>query len=139
MNKFTCTGRLTRDPELAETNAGVAVCRFSIAADRGYKNANGEKITDFFNCFAWRGLAETIARYTRKGDKLLIVGVVETRSYEDRDGNKRTVTEINVQEVEFLTPRVTESNDTGGGQSERLQNDYKRHMATYDGDDELPF
>ena len=69
MNKVFFIGNLTHDPELRETASGVAVCSFSIAVGRNYTDGNGERQTDFFNCTAWRGLGETIARYTKKGNK----------------------------------------------------------------------
>ena len=68
MNKVFLIGNLTRDPEFRETPSGVPMCRFSIAVNRNYKNADGERQTDFFNCTAWRNTAETISRYTKKGN-----------------------------------------------------------------------
>ena len=111
MNKVILSGNLTRDPELTETSAGVSICRFSMAVNRKYKNADGDTITDFFNCTAWRGLGDTIARFAKKGKKIAVVGSVEMRNYEDRDGNKRTAVDINVQEVEFLSPKDTDDED----------------------------
>lgn len=74
MNKVFLIGNLTRDPELSETGSGISVCRFSIAVNRDYTNADGERETDFFNCTAWRGIAETIARYCKKGTKSQYAG-----------------------------------------------------------------
>ncbi len=68
MNKVFLIGNLTRDPELTETSNNTKICRFSIAVSRNYSNADGERQTDFFNCIAWRGLAETVSRYTHKGN-----------------------------------------------------------------------
>lgn len=104
MNKVFEIGNLTSDPELRETPSGVPVCRFSIAVSRNYEQ-DGERKTDFFDCVAWRGLAETIARYTQKGHKVCVVGSLQTRTYEDNNGQKRKVFEIVAEEVEFLTPR----------------------------------
>ena len=137
MNKVILTGNLTRDPELTETSAGVSICRFSIAVNRRYKNADGDTITDFFNCTAWRGLGETISRYAKKGKKIAVVGSVEMRNYEDRDGNKRTAVDIIVQEVEFLSPRDTDDEDREveptrpSRPSSRLQ--------AFDDDGDIPF
>ena len=108
MNKVFLIGNLTRDPELTETSSGVSVCRFSIAVRRDYKNADGEYGTDFFNCQAWRNLAENVARYAHKGNKVAVSGSVEIRNYENNDGEKRTATEIQVREVEFLTPKQSD-------------------------------
>ena len=106
MNKVFLIGNLTRDPELTETASGVSVCHFSIAVNRNYASQDGERQTDFFNCTAWRALAETIAHYTKKGNKVAVVGSVQLRNYEDNQGVKRTAVDIVVQDVEFLTPKA---------------------------------
>ena len=93
MNKVYLIGNLTRDPELTETASGVPVCHFSIAVNRNYSSQDGERQTDFFNCTAWRAMAETIARYTKKGKKIAVVGSIQLRNYEDNQG------------VKFLSPR----------------------------------
>ena len=111
MNKVFLIGNLTRDPELTETASGVAVCRFSIAVSRNYTNEDGERQTDFFNCTAWRGLGETIAKYTKKGKKVAVVGSVQLRGYEDNEGIKRTAVDIIVQDVEFLSPKENDEAD----------------------------
>lgn len=105
MNKVILVGNLTRDPELTETPSGVAVCRFSIAVSRDYANAEGNRETDFFNITVWRGRAENCGKYLKKGNKVAVVGSLQTRSYEDKDGIKRNVTDIVANEVEFLTPK----------------------------------
>lgn len=145
MNKVFLIGNLTRDPELTETSSGTSICRFSIAVSRNYTNANGDKITDFFNCIAWKNTAEAIARYVHKGNKLSIVGSLENRSYEDRNGNKRTVTEIQVQDVEFLTPRTagssnaTEPNDYVAPPRQQTFYDKKPVLQAFDDDSDIPF
>lgn len=108
MNKVILIGRLTKEPELSETQSGVAYCRFSIAVDRSFTNSDGEKQTDFFNVITWRGQAENCGRFLSKGKKVAIVGTLQNRSYEDKDGVKRTVTDIIANEVEFLSPRTEE-------------------------------
>lgn len=105
MNKVILVGNLTRDPELTETPSGVAVCRFAIAVSRDYANADGNRETDFFNITVWRGRAENCGKYLKKGNKVAVVGSLQTRSYEDKDGIKRNVTDIVANEVEFLTPK----------------------------------
>ena len=105
LNKVMIIGNLTRDPEIAETPTGVTVCKFAVAVNRNYKDDNGEVVTDFFNIVAWRKLAETCGRYLAKGKKVAIVGTLQNRSYTDKDGIKRYVTEIIAEEAEFLTPR----------------------------------
>lgn len=111
MNKVTLIGNLTRDPELSETGSGVAFCRFSVAVARRFANADGERETDFFNVTAWRGQAENCAKYLQKGNKVAIVGSLQNRSYEDKNGNKRTVTDIVAEDVEFLTPKRQEDHE----------------------------
>ena len=105
MNKVILVGNLTRDPELTETSTGIAVCRFAIAVSRDYANAEGTRETDFFNITVWRGRAENCGKYLKKGNKVAIVGSLQTRSYEDKDGIKRNVTDVVASEVEFLTPK----------------------------------
>ena len=106
MNKVILIGNLTRDPELTETPSGVAVCRFSIAVSRDYASADGTRETDFFNITVWRGRAENCGKYLKKGNKVAVVGSLQTRSYEDKDGIKRNVTDIIASEVEFLSPKT---------------------------------
>lgn len=105
MNKVILVGNLTKDPELSETPSGVAVCKFSLAVSRDYTNAEGNRDTDFFNITVWRGRAENCGKYLKKGNKVAIVGSLQTRSYEDKDGIKRNVTDVIANEVEFLTPK----------------------------------
>ena len=151
MNKIWLTGNLCADPTLTETASGVKICRFSIAVARNYQT-DGERKTDFFNCIAWRGLGETIARYTRKGNKVALTGSIELRTYEDREGIKRTAVDIVVQDVEFLTPRQTdeysESNTTTpanqrSGSRQMGIGDYpvavKPKLQPFDDDSDIPF
>ena len=105
MNKVILVGNLTRDPELSETPSGIAVCRFSIAVSRDYANADGTRETDFFNITVWRGRAENCGKYLKKGNKVAVIGSLQNRSYEDKDGIKRNVTDVVANEVEFLTPK----------------------------------
>ena len=109
MNKVILVGNLTRDPELSETPSGVAVCRFAIAVTRDYANSDGNRETDFFNITVWRGRAENCGKYLKKGNKVAVVGSLQNRSYEDKDGSKRNVTDVIANEVEFLTPRNAQS------------------------------
>ena len=111
MNKVFLIGNLTRDPELTETPNGTAVCRFSIAVSRDYAGADGNRATDFFNITVWRGRAENCGKYLKKGNKVAVVGSLQTRSYEDKDGIKRNVTDIVASDVEFLTPKSAQVDD----------------------------
>jgi len=105
MNRVFLIGNLTRDPELAVTNSGVSVCRFSIAVSRRFSNAEGERETDFFNIVVWRAQGENCHKYLKKGSKCAVFGSLQNRSYDANDGTKRYVTEIIADEVEFLTSK----------------------------------
>ena len=142
MNKIYLIGNLTRDPELVETPSGVQRCRFSIAVNRNYRSADGERQTDFFNCTAWRGQAETIARYTKKGNKVAVSGSVQLRNYEDNQGVKRTAVDIIVQDVEFLTPKTGDGFDDGmDAPATRAQAPAKKKpvLQMLEDDSEVPF
>lgn len=103
MNKIIEIGNLTRDPEYSTTPNGTAVCKMSIAVNRNFTNANGERETDFFNIVAWRGLADNCSKYLSKGKKIAVVGSLQNRNYEI-NGEKKYVTEIMADEIEFLSP-----------------------------------
>lgn len=111
MNKVILIGNLTRDPELSETNSGIAVCRFGLAVNRQYSSSDGERETDFFQVTAWRGTGENVARYCKKGHKVAVVGSIQMRNYEDREGVKRTAVDIVAQDVEFLTQRARDDDE----------------------------
>ncbi len=128
MNKVFMIGNLTKDVEFRETPNGTPVCSFSIAVRRDF----GEDATDFFNVTVWQNQAKTCKEYLKKGSKVAIVGSIQNRSFEDRDGNKRTVTEIVAREVEFLTPKQAEEE-----QPPVLS--VKRPKLTPINDNDLPF
>lgn len=136
MNKVILVGNLTRDPELSETSSGVAVCRFAIAVSRDYANADGTRETDFFNITVWRGRAENCGKYLKKGNKVAVVGSLQNRSYEDKDGIKRNVTDVVASEVEFLTPKSAQgdSDDASVVTAEK-----KRPQLEAIDDNQLPF
>lgn len=102
MNKVFLIGRLTRDPELRYTSSNIAVATFSIAVDRNFSNAAGERETDFINIVVWRKQAENVKNYMHKGSQVAIDGRIQTRSYDDTDGKKRYVTEVVADNVQFL-------------------------------------
>ncbi len=104
MNKIFLIGRLTRDPELFVTAGDVSVAKMSVAVDRRFKDSNGDKQTDFINVVAWRTLADNCCRYLLKGKQVAVEGSLQIRSYEDRDGVKRTAAEVVADNVEFLSP-----------------------------------
>lgn len=136
MNKVFLIGNLTRDPELTETNTGVALCRFSIAVNRNYGSADGERKTDFFNVVAWRGLGETVARYAKKGNKVAVSGSIELRNYEDSQGVKRTGVDIVAQDVEFLSPK---GSGDGFADAAPSSDRKKASLQSFDDDSDIPF
>ena len=106
MQKFIAVGNLTRDPELRTTNSGKNVAGFSIAVNDGYsKDADGNPVVDYFNCNAWGKQGENIVKYCKKGSKILVCGTIHQRSYEAQDGTKRYVTEVTVNESQFLSSK----------------------------------
>lgn len=108
MNKVIIIGRNTKDIELKATTSGTSVAEFSVAVNRSFKNANGERESDFFNCIAFSKLAETISRYVKKGDQVGIEGRLQTRNYTNKEGRKVYITEIIVENVEFLQTKKQE-------------------------------
>jgi single-strand DNA-binding protein len=121
LNKALLIGRLTKDPEMRYTPSGTAVTNFSIATNRWSSGPDGERkeFTDYHNIVAYpigkRNLAETVAQYTRKGALVFVEGRIQTRSWEGQDGQKRRVTEIIANDVQFLEPRGTAGGGNAGG------------------------
>ncbi|MGJ6317359.1 single-stranded DNA-binding protein [Listeria monocytogenes] len=111
MNRVVLVGRLTKDPELRYTPAGVAVATFTLAVNRTFTNQQGEREADFINCVVWRKPAENVANFLKKGSMAGVDGRVQTRNYEGNDGKRVYVTEIVAESVQFLEPR----NSNGGG------------------------
>lgn len=108
MNKAILSGRMTKDPEAKKTQNGTSCAQFTLAVDRGYKDANGNRQTDFINCVAWRNTAEFVSKYFKKGSPALITGMINTRTYDDKDGKKVYVTEVVAENVEFFSTVKTE-------------------------------
>ena len=133
MNKVVLIGNLTKDPDVQVTSNGTAVAKFTLAVQRRFQNANGERETDFINIVVWRNLANTCGEYLHKGSKAGIVGSLQTRTYDDKDGNKRYVTEIVADEVEFLSSKPKEEDETP---TEKKKT--KAELKPID-DDSLPF
>ena len=110
LSKVILVGRLTADPEVKQTQSGLSVISFTVACNRQYEQ-NGERKADFINCIAWRQTAEFIGKYLKKGSSIGIESSIQTRKYEDKDGNKRIAVEILVERVSF----VGSNNHKGGG------------------------
>lgn len=101
LNKVFIMGRMTRDPELRHTQSGVAVASFTLAVDRDFKSHSGERKTDFVKCTAWKSVAEFTARYLSRGRMAVVVGSLQIRAWEDKEGNKRRTAEVIAESVYF--------------------------------------
>ena len=112
LNVAAIVGRLSADPELRHTASGVAVTSFTLAVDRSYAKAGTERQTDWIDVVAWRSTAEFICKYFTKGQMMAVTGSIQTRSYEDRSGNKRKAVEIQANDVSFVGPK--RDNPSGG-------------------------
>ena len=110
MNKVFLIGRLTRDPELRYTGNNTPVATFSLAVNRPFSNQQGEREADFINIVVWRKQAENVKNYLTQGSQVAIDGRIQTRSYDDNNGQKRYVTEVIADNVEFLGSRNSSTN-----------------------------
>ncbi|WP_267201148.1 single-stranded DNA-binding protein [Limosilactobacillus kribbianus] len=117
INRAVLTGRLTRDPELRYTTSGTAVVSFTLAVDRQFRNQNGDRDADFINCVIWRKSAENFSNFTHKGSLVGIDGRIQTRNYENQQGQRVYVTEVVVENFALLEPRSQNGGmNAGGGQ-----------------------
>ena len=136
MNKSILIGRLTKAPELRTTQSGISVASFTVAVNRRFKNQDGGYDADFINCIAWRQQAEFICRYFDKGDMIGIVGSIQTRNYDNKDGQKVYVTEVAVEEVHFCGGKKdTEPRHNDMPSADISQN---QGFVPMPGDDDLP-
>ena len=133
LNRIVIIGRLTRDPELKTTTNSIAVATFTLAVDRTYKSASGERETDFIPVVVWRQQAEACAQYLAKGKLAAVDGRLQVRHYEDKDGNKRTIAEVVADNVRFLSPK-----SEGGGNTYAAPVDQSAVMADLN-DPNCPF
>jgi single-strand DNA-binding protein len=144
VNKVILIGNLGQDPELRYTGSGTAVCNMRLATNESYKDASGQLVdrTEWHTVVAWSRLAEICAEYLKKGSQVYFEGSLQTRSYEDRDGNTKYVTEIKAREMMMLSGRP----DNGMGGGAQYQDRASQPAAVSDSsdtgfepDDELPF
>lgn len=124
LNRVILIGRLTRDPELRYTPAGVAVTQFTLAVDRPFTSQGGEKEADFIPVVTWRQLAETCANYLRKGRLAAVEGRIQVRNYENNEGKRVYVTEVIADNVRFLESANRDNSSGGGGQPMREEPSY---------------
>lgn len=134
LNKITLGGRLTADPELRQTQSGVMVTSVGLAVNRRHQN-EGEQQTDFFNLVAWRGMAEFITKYFRKGSSICVIGSVQIRNYTDNQGNKRTSVDVSVDEAYF----VDSKNDSTYAPTEEIPAPSSEQNFEILTDEDLPF
>ena len=131
LNLICIHGRLTASPELKQTPSGVSVCSFTVAVDRSYKNGE-TKLTDFFTVVSWRGLAEMIAKHFTKGKEIAVWGEMQSRKWQDNDGNTRVAWEIMANGVDFCGPKGADSNLSA-------QSNAAPQFETVTDDTDLPF
>ena len=147
VNKWLGIGNLTKDPELKYTPQGTAVCTFSIACNERYKDRDGnqKEKTEFINIVAWRQLAEICEKYLTKGKQVYIEGKIQTRSYEDKDGNKRYITEIVADKMQMLgggdgnREESRPAQRPSQGRERQPGDDPDYNPAHFPPDDDLPF
>ena len=129
INRAVLTGRLTRDPELRYTTSGTAVVSFTLAVDRQFRNQNGDRDADFINCVIWRKSAENFSNFTHKGSLVGIEGRIQTRNYENQQGNRVYVTEVVVDNFALLEPRQQNGGMNQGGQQQPFNNGSNQPFA----------
>ena len=145
-NKVILIGNMVADPELKTTPSGVNVCSFRIAVGRRFIKPNEPQQTDFIDIVAWRAQAEFVAKYFAKGKPILVCGSIQSRNWQDRDGNKRTTVEVIADEVSFVE-RKSVSENLGGGSSDpgptppAYSTNYESapKFEEINSDDDLPF
>lgn len=115
MNLCIFKGRLCADPELRQTQSNISVCRFRIAVNRGFKNANGETEADFISCTAWKASADFISKYFTKGSEILVKGELRNADYTDKNGVKHYAMDLNVSSAEFCGSK---SENSGGSSAQ---------------------
>lgn len=141
LNCVTLMGRLTADPEIRTTTSGKDVCTFSIAVERSCAKQGEERVADFIKIVAWQSIALFVSRYFTKGSMIAIQGAIQTRSYEDKDGKKRTAFEVLVREVSFCGEKSKGTANNASNQSPPLsysapQDDFEKIDVD---DEDLPF
>lgn len=141
INNVTLVGRLTKDPDLKYTGNGTAVATFTLAVNRNFTNQSGEREADFINCVIWRKPAETLANYAKKGVLIGVTGRIQTRSYENQQGQKVYVTEVIADNFQLLESKKADSsqNTQGSGVSNSQTNNYTRSQQNRNNDESDPF
>lgn len=141
INKVILVGNVGKDPDVRYLDSGVAVANFPFATSETYKNKNGEKVTttEWHNIVLWRGLAEVVEKYVKKGSQLYLEGKIRTRSWDDRDGNKRYTTEIVADTMQMLGRRSDQSATPQPSDEEVPADEMKEENNITEETDDLPF
>lgn len=140
LNCCVIMGRLTADPELRTTASNLSVTSFTVAVDRGYARPGEEKQTDFIPVTAWRQTADFVTKYFHKGSMIAVQGALQTRNYEDKNGNKRTAFEIVASNVSFCGSKAESGAPAGGGaNASSYSNASSEDFSTVVEDDDFPF
>lgn len=143
LNNVSLVGRLTKDIDLRYTPSNVAVATFTLAVNRTFKNENGEREADFINCVMWRQQAVNLANWAKKGALIGITGRIQTRSYDNQQGQRVYVTEVVAEQFQLLESRNSQGQQGNQGQRAQAQQqapDFSRDGNTFDiSDDMLPF
>ena len=137
LNKVILGGRVTADPEFKATPQGIPVCSFSVAVNR--RSKDGQAPADFINCQAWRATAEFIHRYFKKGSSICLVGSIQTRTWNDQQGNKRYATEVIVDEAYFVDSKSENAAPAFAADTAAFQTQQAPKFEEIAGDDDLPF
>lgn len=122
MNKLEIIGRLTRNPELKQTSNNLAYARFNVAVDRRMKSKDGTRQADFIPCVAWRQAAEFVCKYFRQGSKIALVGSMQSSSYQDKNGQNRSMLNMLVEEIYFCESSSNDNNGNGQHSQPRTSN-----------------
>ena len=138
MNKIMLIGRLTKDPELRYTQGGTAVANFTLAVNRRFTNQNGEREADFINCQAWQKTAEFVANYFKKGQQMALEGRLQVRSYDGNDGQRKLVTEVVAEQIEFCGSKGNSYGSGSGSGGSTSEPESLGYEIPFD-DNELPF
>ncbi|MFD1928360.1 single-stranded DNA-binding protein [Sporosarcina siberiensis] len=131
INRVVLVGRLTKDPELKYTQTGIAVTRFTLAVNRTFQNAQGEREADFISCIAWRKQAENVANFLRKGSLAGVDGRIQTGSYDGQDGKRVYTTEVVADSTQFLEPRSANSDRSGSSQGASSSGSQQNQQPSY--------
>jgi len=134
MNHIVIVGRLVRDVEMRYSGSGVAVSTFTLAVDRRFKNAQGEREADFIQVKCFKQLAELVANYLSKGKMAAVGGSLQISSYTDKDGNKKYSTDVMADDIQFLSPK-NENNESPGAETKGSFG----HEVSFDDSETIPF